>query len=170
MPKQKLILITLFALVALIGASFIGTGYFYYRYQQTQNELGKLLTNPQQAFERENKYIIEKVSSIMTVPADEVPEVITLNNNILDQFKNQPFFAQAKVGDKFLIYPKARKAILYDPVANKIKEVGPINIPSPTGAIEGVGAEEANPPQPKTPTASTKPEPSPTPTEPPINP
>ncbi len=49
-------------------------------------------------------------------------------------YKGQPFFANAQVGDKVLIYYKAKKAILYNPTDNKIVEVGPISDPQATGA------------------------------------
>jgi hypothetical protein len=45
-----------------------------------------------------------------------------------EKLKEQPFFTQAKKGDKLLIYAKARKAILYDPAINKIIEVSTLNI------------------------------------------
>jgi len=44
------------------------------------------------------------------------------------KLSEQEFFKQAQVGHKVIIYAKAGKAILYDPVANKIVEVAPINL------------------------------------------
>ena len=38
------------------------------------------------------------------------------------------FFANAQVGYKVLVYAVAKKAILYDPISNRIIEVGPVNV------------------------------------------
>lgn len=70
--------------------------------------------------------IISEVSKLMVLPDNEKPTVATVSDPIILQ--GQPFFFKAKKGDKVLIYTKAQKAILYDPVANKIINVAPINI------------------------------------------
>jgi hypothetical protein len=44
-----------------------------------------------------------------------------------EKLKGQAFFAKAKIGDNVLIYTASKKAYLYDPVANKILEVAPID-------------------------------------------
>ena len=49
---------------------------------------------------------------------------IILNPDLL---KNQAFFANAQKGDIVLIYANAKKAILYDPVGNKIVDTAPIS-------------------------------------------
>jgi hypothetical protein len=43
-----------------------------------------------------------------------------------ENLKGQSFFADAKVGDKVLIYKNAKKAILYDPIADKIITIAPL--------------------------------------------
>jgi hypothetical protein len=68
--------------------------------------------------------IISKVSSLILLPKDEEPTIATVSD--LEKLKDQPFFAKAKVGDKVLMYPKSKKAYLYDTVNNKILEVAPI--------------------------------------------
>jgi len=54
----------------------------------------------------------------------------------ISKLQGQAFFASAKNGDKVLIYSKAKQAILYDPLANKIVKVSSLNLnqPSPSAA------------------------------------
>jgi hypothetical protein len=70
--------------------------------------------------------IIAAVGGLMVLPEGEEPTVATVSS--LEQLKGQPFFANAKIGYKVLIYTQARKAILYDPVAHKIVEVTQLSI------------------------------------------
>lgn len=74
----------------------------------------------------ETKALVEEIGKIMVLPSDEEPTVATVSD--LEPLKDQPFFANAKIGDKVLIYTNARKAILYNPKMRKIVEVAPINI------------------------------------------
>lgn len=67
-----------------------------------------------------------EVSKIMLLPKDENPTLATVSDP--EKLKDQPFFKNAEVGHKVLIYTQAQKAILYDPVRNLIIEVAPINI------------------------------------------
>lgn len=67
-----------------------------------------------------------ELGKIILLPENEVPTLATVADP--EQLKDQPFFADAKKGDKVLIYTTARKAILYDPKAKKIINVGPVAI------------------------------------------
>lgn len=110
-------LYTLLILILIISS---GTaGYFY-------NELKKMRQDPNVVAENEAKSIIEKVSKLILLPVDEVPTIATVAEP--EKLKDQPFFANAKKGDKVLIYRNAKKAILYDPIADRIIEVAPLNI------------------------------------------
>jgi hypothetical protein len=73
--------------------------------------------------------IIKRVGRLVVLPQDEKPTVATVSD--LDKLQGQPFFSQAKIGDKVLIYANARKAILYDPLADKVINVAPLNIKNP---------------------------------------
>lgn len=70
--------------------------------------------------------LIARVGSLMVLPNDEQPTVAAVTD--LEKLKGQPFFAQAEVGDKVLIYPQAGKAILYRPSENKIVELAPLDV------------------------------------------
>lgn len=75
---------------------------------------------------REAAGVIEAVGRHIVLPEGEVPTVATVND--VEQLAGLPFFAQAEVGHKVLIYTGAKKAILYDPEIDKLIEVAPLNV------------------------------------------
>ncbi len=101
-------------LVVLVILLAITSTYFY----------KKSKTNPDAATQAEVKSLVEKVSRLLIVPTDETPTVATVSDP--DALKNQAFFADAKKGDKVLIYSNAKKAVLYDPSVDKIVNVAPL--------------------------------------------
>lgn len=103
-------------------ASLAGATYFYLQYQQAQ----LALKNPTLAAQTEASQLIAKVGKLIDLPIGEQPTIATVSD--ISKLKDQPFFQNARNGDKVLIYTKAKKAILYDPLANKIVEVAPINL------------------------------------------
>lgn len=121
--KKVLIFVIVLLLLAMTGAF----GYTYYKYQSVTAQV-KLLTDPkaqQQVAKDEIAKIITQVSALIVVPTDEQPLVAT----VLDAAslaKEQPFYADAKNGDRLVIY--STKAILYDPTLNKLVNVGPVSI------------------------------------------
>lgn len=102
-------------LVVLLGLS---TRYFYKKSVATKN--------PDIVAQKEAKSLAEKVGRLIVLPTDEVPTIATVSDP--EALKNQDFFADAKKGDKVLIYTNAKKAILYDPVLDKIVTVAPLSI------------------------------------------
>lgn len=113
--------IIIFLFVGFAAAS--GTAYYFYM------QFAKLQKNPQQVVQDETNKLLAQVSKLMVLPEGEMPTIATVNDP--ERLKDQPFFAKAKKGDKVLIYANAKKAILYDPVENKIVEIAPINIGAP---------------------------------------
>ncbi|OGI63786.1 hypothetical protein A2914_01260 [Candidatus Nomurabacteria bacterium RIFCSPLOWO2_01_FULL_41_21] len=95
-------------------------------------QLSELKTNPQAVAEKETAALVAKVGNLVFLPEGETPTVATVSDP--EALRSQPFFANAQVGDKVLIYTTARKAILYNPTLNKIVEVAPINIGEGAGA------------------------------------
>ncbi len=73
----------------------------------------------------EVKSVVELIGAHIVLPQGEEPTVATVSS--LEQLEGQPFFENAKVGHKVLIYTKAKKAILYDPVIDKVVEVAPLS-------------------------------------------
>ena len=114
---SKIIIILLTVTVTSLAVA----GYFY-------SEIGRLRNNPQVAAvllaNTELQTVVAKVGKLVVLPEGEQPTLATVADP--EQLKGQPFFARAKKGDKVLVYNKAQKAILYDPVLNKIIEVAPI--------------------------------------------
>ena len=90
-----------------------------------------LKKDPQKFAAEEVALVVQQVGNLMVLPEGEEPTLATVTD--LEKLQGQPFFVKAKVGDKVLLYAKAGKAILYDPVANQIVEVAPLNIGSPDG-------------------------------------
>lgn len=120
----------LFVLV-LMGLS----GFFTYNIIRDNPESFGLLKG-QDILQKEEADFIKKVGSKIELP-DEQPTVATVAQ--LDQLAGQPFFANAKEGDKVLIYQQAKKVILYRPSEERIVEVGSLNIveqPNPDAVDE----------------------------------
>jgi len=72
------------------------------------------------------EYIVEKVGQLIELPVGEEPTVATVTEP--EKLADQPFFENAKEGDKVLMYTQAGKAYLYDPIQHKLIEAAPINI------------------------------------------
>src|SRR5471032_1664638 len=75
-----------------------------------------LKTDPKYVATQENDQTVAAVRKLMVLP-DEQPTIATVTDP--EKLKNQSFFASAKSGDKVLIFSQAKKAVLYDPVADK---------------------------------------------------
>lgn len=97
----------------------------------------------------ETNRLVEEVGKLIELPQDEQPTVATITD--ITKLASQPFFQNAKNGDKVLIYSNAKKAILYDPLAKKVIDVAPINV--------GTGSAQLN--NSVAPTATATPSPQP---------
>jgi|SRR6185436_17357631 len=123
--------------VLLLGAS--GTAAYYYKQYDT------LKKNPNKTAQDQTAATIAAIGKLIELPAGEQPTVATVTDP--DKLKDQPFFANAKAGDKVLVYTVAKKAILYSPSTNKIVDVAPISIgnSTPNSSVSG----SSTTPQPK---------------------
>lgn len=78
--------------------------------------------------------VIEKVGKHMVLPYEQ-PKVVTVAN-VDDLRLEQPFFLQAKNGDKLLVY--STRVILYNPDLDKIVDIAQIRIDTtPASPIGG---------------------------------
>ena len=82
--------------------------------------------NPEQVAEAEIQALLVEVGKLIVLPEGEQPIVATVSD--LERLSGQPFFEEAKKGDRVLIYMNAKKAILYDPVAKRIVAIAPLNL------------------------------------------
>lgn len=120
-PKKRILNLSNAGLIVIVVLTilFLGTlGTTYYFYQKSHLVVVK---DPQKELEQ----TIKMVSKHLVLPTNENPTMATVSDP--EKLKDQPFFANAKKGDKVLIYANSQKAILYDPEADRIVEVAPIN-------------------------------------------
>ncbi len=110
---RKYITIVLILLVLVLGGMVI----YLYKHQDSA-------TAQSQASLKEAKSLAEKVGKHIVLPNDEIPTVATVSDP--DALKDQSFFVDAKKGDKVLIYSNAKKAILYDPVQDRVVTIAPL--------------------------------------------
>ncbi len=75
--------------------------------------------------------LVEEIGSHILLP-DEVPTIATVSDVSL--LADQPFFAHAKNGDKVLLFRVSNKAVLYDPEAKKVLEMGSLDSTDATGS------------------------------------
>jgi hypothetical protein len=117
--RPLLIFLSLFLLViALAGTSV----YFYQRYHRLSGDSAES--------QKETEKLVAAVGQHLYLPEDEIPTVATVTDP--ERLRTQPFFVDAKLGYKVLIYTNAKKAVLYDPAADKIVNVAPISIGTDT--------------------------------------
>lgn len=119
-PKFNLTTLITLVLTFLFIASAV-VGFVFYKQAQ------KLKENPQKVAQDEINDVISKVSRHMVLPENETPTAAIVSDPEILK-KNQPFFNNAKAGDRVLIYANALKAILYNPELDKIVEVAPLTI------------------------------------------
>lgn len=115
---------------------FGGLAFGVVRFRQLQIEVQKLKTNPQalqDAAKADVKKLVDQVAKLIAVPRDETPTVATVSDS--EKLKSNAFFINSKNGDKVLIFSNAKKAILYRPGENKIIEVGPVSIGTPSATV-----------------------------------
>jgi len=82
--------------------------------------------SPNATVEEEIRATTNAVGKLMELPAEK-PTVATVSD-VAKLPPYQPFFKDAKNGDKALFYNDAKKAILYRPETNKIINIAPITV------------------------------------------
>jgi hypothetical protein len=99
-------------------------------YITTRNQLEQAKNSPSGSGSQTDQ-LVGKVGRLVDLPPGETPTIATVNDST--KLKNQAFFADAKNGDKVLIYSKAGKAVLYRPSTNRIIEYSTVNLSGADG-------------------------------------
>lgn len=117
----------LWLIIAILFIAAIGTAAYYIkRYHDSQQQVKKLSSNPTLTAQQQNQDLISSIGKLTVLPSGETPTIATVTD--ITKLKDQPFFANAKNGDKVLIYTSAKKAYLYRPSTNKLINIAPVNI------------------------------------------
>jgi hypothetical protein len=109
---------------------------------------GNSQIDPNLAIERETAALTHRIGKFMELPSGEQPTLVTVTDRA--KLKGQVFFENAQNGDKLLVYPKAKKAILYRPTTGKIIEVTNLtsgsssNNQPPSNVNPEAGSQNAN--------------------------
>jgi hypothetical protein len=151
--KKKVLLIS--GIVVLVLAAAAPGVYFYTKF----TNLEKLVARPAGQTNVDITALLAKIGKFVDLPTGEVPTVATITE--ADKLPKQLFYAKAKNGDMVIVFAAAKKAILYDPAANRILEMGPVLIPTPTptgsdltAILNETGTPSASP-KPVTPTPTS---------------
>ena len=112
------------AIIILIAATF---AFLIAQNVQTKKEINSLKKKNSSAKNDAYSDLVSKVGKITELPNEE-PTIATVRN--IKELATEPFFKDAKNGDKVLIYTKSKKAIIYRPSSSKIIQSGPINFNS----------------------------------------
>ncbi len=139
-------------IVVVVVSGFLVVSQFK-KAKKLSQEVVELKQSPQQAVQEQAKELLDKVGKLIILPADEEPTIATVTD--LKPLQDQPFFKNAKLGDKVLIYSVSKKAVLYREDQNIVVEVAPINFDNNPAGATGTNPEPVT----KTtePTAKAKP-------------
>lgn len=83
------------------------------------------IKSPNQVGQDEVMRLVSMVGKLVILPSNERPTIATVTNP--EKLRDQPFFSNARSGDRVLIYELSKKAILYREAENKIIEISPLN-------------------------------------------
>lgn len=107
---------------------FSSVGFVVYNYFIKKADTKDVNLDAQQV-----KDLTEEVGKKIALPEGETPTIATVTD--VSKLSGQPFFKNAKNGDKVIIFQSTQKAILYRPSVGKIIDVSPINLAT-NGASE----------------------------------
>lgn len=108
-PKWKIYVLALIAFLLLMFAGY-GLTLVYKNF--------KLIRSDDPAA------IVVALSKVTDLPEGETPTVSTLTD--LESVKDQPFFRDAELGDKVVVFNKAGKAYIYRPTTGKLIGIAPL--------------------------------------------
>ncbi|MDP3880703.1 MAG: hypothetical protein Q8Q32_00785 [bacterium] len=101
-------------------------GFWFFNQQQTPVvEVGS--GEDAQLTEEQIANVIAAVRRHIVLPEDEEPLVATIIN-VDELIAEQPFYQGASNGDILIIYGSVAKALIYDPRADRLVNVGPVEV------------------------------------------
>jgi hypothetical protein len=125
MMKKIRLIIFLVLVIGLATSSY--AAYHFYQRSIEVSDKQKIETTTEKSTDlNQASNLVEAVGKLIVLPLGEEPTVATVSDP--SKLKDQQFFAKAEVGDKVLIYQKAKQAYLYSVSQNKLIEVAPINV------------------------------------------
>ncbi|MDB5171000.1 MAG: hypothetical protein JWO35_694 [Candidatus Saccharibacteria bacterium] len=111
----------------LVIALLVFSIFMFVQYRQAKD---KIAADAPAAASQQVDDVITKVGKLIILPKDQKPTVATVVH--ADKLKDQTFFANAKDGDKVLVYSTQKQAILYRPSTNQLVNVSSVTV-TPTG-------------------------------------
>ena len=92
-------------------------------------------TRPRASGDAEEKKMAESVARHVLLPTAETPALATVTDPA--KLKNNKFLSQAQKGDKILIYARWKQAVIYRPSADRVVDIGPVDVAPPGGDTSG---------------------------------
>lgn len=116
--------------IAVIVLVFLAIGWYGYDWYQSgleADESGQQVN--QEKVAKESKNLLDKIKKLIVLP-DEEPTIATITD-AATLAKQQPFYAGSENGDKLLIFPVAKKAVIYSESKDLLINVGPVYFDAP---------------------------------------
>ena len=120
--KLKYLILVFLILLLVLGIGY--GGYRLIKFSIFNFQFSKQLSNDQLKKEQNTEEIIEELGKLVELPKNDVPTVLTVTD--LKPLRNQPFFAEAEIGDKVLIFSQSKRAVLYRPSEKKVVSIAPL--------------------------------------------
>lgn len=115
-------------LLILIGFLFLAFSFFVWLFYQKSikmpAKLAKIAPSKSPKI-NQNQAVLTQLEKRLVLPTGR-PMIFSFFE--LGALTKQPFFARAKPSDKLIIFQNEKKAILFDPIAQKIVNIGPLFI------------------------------------------
>ena len=113
----------------IIAVLLIFSVFMWVQYHDAQNKLSG------STMAKQDSSVIADVRKLAVVPANETPTVATVVN--ASKLQDQTFFANAKNGDKVLVFNREKEAILYRPSSNQIVTIAPVTVSPSVSNLTG---------------------------------
>ncbi len=120
--KTKKILSILILIIILLLAFAI--------FKKFYNPIDESNKKTDQLSEKQVASIVKKISKLIVVPSDEKPMIVPILNAD-ELIAEQRFYIGSEDGDYVIVYPNAKKAIIYRESENKLINVGPVIVDQP---------------------------------------